>query len=55
MNFSVKKLFGKKDNQSENAVLNTKQNSDLKMKAQAQQEAPKKKHGEPGVCCGSCS
>ncbi|GEM79150.1 hypothetical protein VSU01S_13950 [Vibrio superstes NBRC 103154] len=52
MNFSVKKLFGKKDNQSENAVLTKQQNAQPKTDTQ---EAPKKKHGEPGVCCGSCS
>ena len=55
MTFSVKKLFGKKDEQSTNAALQTQQNSDLKTEERTEKEATKKKHGEPGVCCGSCS
>ncbi|CAM3960642.1 CCGSCS motif protein [Vibrio neonatus] len=51
MTFSVKKLFDKKDDQATNAALQAEQ----KTQENAEKEAPKKKHGEPGVCCGSCS
>ncbi|GAD89884.1 MULTISPECIES: CCGSCS motif protein [Vibrio] len=53
MTFSVKKLFAKKDEQATNAALQTQQNTETD--ASTEKEAPKKKHGEPGVCCGSCS
>ncbi|GEA49879.1 hypothetical protein VIN01S_06830 [Vibrio inusitatus NBRC 102082] len=55
MTFSVKNLFGKKDDQSTNAALRTQQNSNLKTEESIEKKATKKKHGEPGVCCGSCS
>lgn len=54
MGFSIGKILKRenKDEQQTN-IKNTKQ-ADQETKTSTQ-EARKKKHDEPGVCCGSCS
>ncbi|MGQ4880491.1 CCGSCS motif protein [Billgrantia sp. LNSP4103-1] len=58
----LKNLFKKDKPENEQAVQPYEPDASVKPAAQANADEPasadavqKKKHGEPGVCCGSCS
>ena len=57
MTFSLKKIFKKEEtNKETKAVIQQQASTKSTEDAKAEQKAEQKgKHGEPGVCCGSCS
>jgi CCGSCS motif protein len=54
MALSFTKIFKKKENESSDEKL-VQQTTAIEQPAMDDNETKAKKHGEPGVCCGSCS
>lgn len=54
MGFSISKILKRDNNDDQTNSVKSEEQANVENKS-AEQAETKKKHGEPGVCCGSCS